>query len=66
MDVITFPENLYTTSGSSILLHDIIPLPDGALYDKNNLNSLLYHVHINQFYIVKECSRMLENIIPCS
>ena len=28
MDVITFPENLLTTSGLSILLHGVISLPD--------------------------------------
>ena len=30
MDVITFPENLLTTSGLSILLHGVISLPDGT------------------------------------
>ena len=33
MDVITFPENLYTTSGLSILLHSIISLPDASSCD---------------------------------
>ena len=28
MDVIMFPENLQTTSGLSILMHDVISLPD--------------------------------------
>ena len=28
MIIITFPENLYTTSGLSILLHSVISLPD--------------------------------------
>ena len=28
MDVITFPTNLLTTSGLSILLHNVISLPD--------------------------------------
>ena len=34
MDVITFPENLQTTSGLSILLHGVISLPDAMSYDK--------------------------------
>ena len=34
MDVITFPENLQTTSGLSILLHDVISLPDATSCDK--------------------------------
>ena len=36
MDVITFPENLKTTSGLSILLLGIISLPEaGTSYDEN-------------------------------
>ena len=34
MDVITFPINLYTTSGLSILLHGVILLPGAASYNK--------------------------------
>ena len=34
MDVITFLENLQTTSGLSILLHGIISLPETKSYDK--------------------------------
>ena len=34
MDVITFPVNLYTTSGLQILLHGVISLPDATSYDK--------------------------------
>ena len=34
MDVITFPVNLKTTSGLSILLHGVISLPDATAYDK--------------------------------
>ena len=34
MDVITFPENLYTTRGLSILLHGVISLPDATSFDK--------------------------------
>ena len=30
MDVITFPENLLSTSGLSILLHGVISLPDAT------------------------------------
>ena len=36
MDVITFPVNLLTTSGLSILLHGVISLPDETSYDKRN------------------------------
>ena len=38
MDVITFPVNLLTTSGLSILLHGVISLPDATLYDKLQLS----------------------------
>ena len=34
MDVVTFPENLKTTSGLSILMHDVISLPDAKSYIK--------------------------------
>ena len=34
MDVINFSENLYTTSGLSLLLHDVISLPDETSCDK--------------------------------
>ena len=34
MDVITFPVNLLTTSGLSILLHGVISLPDATSYDQ--------------------------------
>ena len=34
LDVITFPVNLLTSSGLSILLHDVISLPDATSYDK--------------------------------
>ena len=34
MDVITFPVNLWTTSGLSILLHGVISLSDATSYDK--------------------------------
>ena len=37
MDVKTFPVNLLTTSGLSILLHGVISLPDATSYDKNVL-----------------------------
>ena len=32
MDVITFPVNLLTTSGLSILLHGVISLPDAVCF----------------------------------
>ena len=34
MDVITFPVNLLTTSGLSILLHGVISLTDATSYHK--------------------------------
>ena len=34
MDVIMFPENLYTTCGLLILMHGVISLPDAKSYDK--------------------------------
>ena len=33
MDFITFPENIKTTSGLSLLLHGVIPLPDTMSYN---------------------------------
>ena len=42
MDVITFPENLKTTSGLSILLHGVISLPEAASYDE-------LHIEMGQF-----------------
>ena len=33
---ITLPENLYTTSGLSILIHGVISLPDARAYDQIN------------------------------
>ena len=41
MDVITFPENLYLTSGLSISLHGVITLPHATAYDKA-INYCLY------------------------
>ena len=38
MDVVTFPDNLLTTSGLSILFHDIISLPDASSYYKETYN----------------------------
>ena len=35
MDVITFPENLQTTSEISILLYDVISLQDATPFDKS-------------------------------
>ena len=37
MDIITFPVNLLTTHGLSILLHGVISLPDATSYDKIHL-----------------------------
>ena len=35
IDDITFPENLSTTSGLSILLHGVVSLPDATSYDNS-------------------------------
>ena len=35
MDIIMFPVNLRSTSGLSILLHDVISLTDATSYDKS-------------------------------
>ena len=43
MDVITFPVNLKTTSGLSILLHGVISLPDATSYDKYMDQQRIYH-----------------------
>ena len=56
MDAITFPVNLLTTSGLSLLLHGVISLPDATSYDKNMINDFredfqsLFHISpiINQ------------------
>ena len=50
MDVITFPENLLTTSGLSILLHDVISLPDAMSYD-----NLFYTIHLKG--IIKQTNK---------
>ena len=34
MDVVSFPENQWPTSGLQILLHGVISLPDATSYDK--------------------------------
>ena len=38
MDVITFPDNLQTTSGLWIFLHGVISLLDAVSYDKKCLH----------------------------
>ena len=42
MDVITFSENLLTTSGLSILMHDDISLPDATSCDKADFIRVLW------------------------
>ena len=44
MGVITFPENLSTTSGLSILLHDVISLPDTTAYAQKQAYLIYYSV----------------------
>ena len=49
-----FPENLYTTSGLSILLHGVISLPDAMPYDKSMKWIIMHsnaHAIIKQFTI---------------
>ena len=47
MDLITFPENLLTTSGLSILLHGDISVQDATSYNK--LNHLILSSEINAY-----------------
>ena len=44
MDVITFPVNLLTTSGLSILLHGVISLSDATSYDNTNYPQKKYRL----------------------
>ena len=46
MDVITFPENLLTTSGLSILMHGVISLP-GATSEQRKLKSFQFLLRLN-------------------
>ena len=46
MDIITFPENLKTTSVLSILLHGVISLPGATSYDKTLYVKGPAHWHI--------------------
>ena len=52
MDVITFPVNLLTTSGLSILLHGVISLPDATVYDKLQLSC--YNTNIFWHFSLRE------------
>ena len=45
MDIITFPENLSTTSGLSILRHGVISLPGGMSYDTLNYLAIKCYYH---------------------
>ena len=47
MDVTTFPENQQTTSDLSILLHEVISLPEVTSYDKRNLLPVESHNGLN-------------------
>ena len=53
MDVITFPINLLTTSGLSILLHGVISLPEAMSYDKGEY--LLVNFMFNIFFSLIIC-----------
>ena len=49
MDVITFPVNLLTAGGLSILLHGVISLPDATSYDKNQYQTKrIYQMIVRQ------------------
>ena len=39
VDIRTFPKNLSTTTGLSILLHGVILLPDATSYDKIDIKT---------------------------
>ena len=57
MDIITFPDNLSTTSGLSILLHDFISLPDVTSYDKYIYNdALLKDIRLKNVHEVTICT----------
>ena len=47
MDGITFPVNLYITSGLSILLHGASTLPDATSYNKLRYMNYLVNVCYN-------------------
>ena len=51
MDVITFPVNLYTTSGLSILLHGVISRQMIKTYKKENVLTFIFLVFLDiNFY----------------
>ena len=56
MDVITFPEKRWTTSGLQILLHGVISLPNATSYDKfelqNNIIMIEKHDLEDIYYIL--------------
>ena len=51
MDVITFPENLKTTSDLSILLHGVISLPGATSYDKKNFVKPMHFKHVYTYNV---------------
>ena len=53
MDVISFPENLKTTSGLSILLHGVISLPDAKSYDNMEKTLSDFHMCLHIHFIIK-------------
>ena len=59
MDVITFLENLKTTSGLLILLHCVIPLPGATSYDKT-----IYIIHV--LYYDNRLFRCIDLVIVLS
>ena len=69
MDVMTFPENLQTTSGLSILLHGFISLPDATLCDKNikyfKLKIEIVCITSTNIFLFWKCD-LLNNILKCS
>ena len=56
MDVITLrPENLLTTSGLSILLHDVISLPDVTSCNEESYRTYALHV-VSCYFTIMSCS----------
>ena len=64
MDVITFPVNLLTTSGLSILLHGVISLPDATLYDAQRRKRALMD-RFSHFQFLTFFNRYMFKLLIC-
>ena len=62
MDVKTFPVNLLTTSGLSILLHGVISLLDATSYDKLT-NELICPLNIKLYYMFQLINLMQQSFL---